>query len=79
MSTKLSGYNKKAIFYAKTTQLCHNIQKIGLFFCFSPTSYEYDFHDFDTVQSKPPNVYYFYAVIAVLSSAPMSVVSNKYI
>lgn len=29
MSTKLSGYNKKAIFYAKTTHLCYNIQKIG--------------------------------------------------
>lgn len=29
MSTKLSGYNKKAIFYVKTTHLCYNIQKIG--------------------------------------------------
>ena len=31
MSTKLSGYNKKAIFYSKTTHLCYNIQKNRFF------------------------------------------------
>lgn len=42
MSTKLSGYNKKAIFYAKTTHLCYNIQKIGFFRSLSGVFYACD-------------------------------------